>query len=168
MRNRLGRNFELTKATLHSVFSSCRSNDLLVMLNKKTALKCAFGQFLSSLTTLKSLSSALPADVVAFLVWKDCGDRTKVHQSTCPPVSCPGMACDLRLASGCGEPCSMSFSEGLSRRCSGGTTYSIVQKERKRILTNFLAFHGLSKKFPCLFCKLSRHLFFYSSRTFKQ
>ena len=54
------------------------------------------------MTTPTSLSSALPTDVVAFLVWKDCGGKTKVHQSACPAVSRPGIACTCpkRLAFG--------------------------------------------------------------------
>jgi len=44
---------------------------------QKTALEHEFGHFLTSLTTPKSLSSALPTDVVAFLVWKDRSGKTK-------------------------------------------------------------------------------------------
>ena len=54
------------------------------------------------MTTPKSLSSALPIYVVAFLVWKDRGGKTKVHKSACPAVSRPGIACSCpkRLAFG--------------------------------------------------------------------
>lgn len=69
---------------------------------QKSALELELGQFLASLTTPKSLSSALPADIKAFLVWKDRGGKTKVHQSACPAVSQTGMscACPKRLAFG--------------------------------------------------------------------
>ena len=62
------------------------------------AIEREFGQLLSSLTTLRSLSSALPT----FVVWKDCGRKTKEQQSVCPAVSRPGMvcACPKRLAFG--------------------------------------------------------------------
>ena len=60
---------------------------------QKSALELELGQFLASLTTPKSLSSALPADIKAFLVWKDGGGKTKVHQSACPAVSQTGMSC---------------------------------------------------------------------------
>ena len=69
---------------------------------QKTALEREFGHLLTSLTTPKSLSSALPTDVVAFFVWKDRGEKTKVHQSAYPAVSRPGIsrACPKRLAFG--------------------------------------------------------------------
>ena len=69
---------------------------------QKSALELELGQLLASLTTPKSLSSALPADIKAFLVWKDRGGKTKVHQSACPAVSQTGMscACPKRLAFG--------------------------------------------------------------------
>ncbi|KAL9972926.1 hypothetical protein ACROYT_G019322 [Oculina patagonica] len=71
-------------------------------VKQKSALEFELGQFLASLSTPKSLSSALPADIKAFLVWKDRGGRTKVHQSACPSVSQTGMscACPKRLAFG--------------------------------------------------------------------
>lgn len=114
---------------------------------QKSALELELGQFLASLTTPNSLSSALPADIKAFLVWKDRGGKTKVHQSACPAVSQTGMscACPKRLAFGtvdsligklraifvehgrgsewqCGGPSGLSFSKNLPCRCSSGTT----------------------------------------------
>ena len=47
---------------------------------------------------LKSIATALWTDIVAFLVWKDRGGRTRVHQPDCQrqaPCHCP-----LRLAHG--------------------------------------------------------------------
>lgn len=55
-------------------------------------------QFLFSLSSPKSIVTALLTDVVAFLVWKDRGGRTRVHQPVCQkqaPCQCP-----LRLAHG--------------------------------------------------------------------
>ena len=60
-------------------------------------------RFLASLPTPKSLSSASPADILKFLVWKDKSGRTKVHQMSClqasqtRPSSC---GCPSRLAAG--------------------------------------------------------------------
>ena len=69
---------------------------------QKLALELELGQFLASLRTPKSLSFALPADIIAPLVWKDRGGKTKVRQSACPAVSQTGMSCAYpkRLAFG--------------------------------------------------------------------
>ena len=50
---------------------------------QKTALEIEFSRFLLSLSCPKTLSSALPADVVAFLVWKDQDRRTLIHKPGC-------------------------------------------------------------------------------------
>ena len=50
---------------------------------QKTALEMEFSRFLLSLSCQKTLSSALPCDVVAFLVWKDQDGRTLVHNPSC-------------------------------------------------------------------------------------
>ena len=69
---------------------------------QKSALEREFALFLASLTTPKSLVSVLPGDVIAFLVWKDKGEKTKVHGPTCPALNIPGLtcACPTRLAFG--------------------------------------------------------------------
>ena len=50
---------------------------------QKSALELELSSFLSSLETPKDLSIALPEDVVAFLVWKDQGGRTVIHDPYC-------------------------------------------------------------------------------------
>lgn len=45
-------------------------------VRQKLALESAFAHFLASLTSAKSLASALPEDVIAFLVWKDRAGKT--------------------------------------------------------------------------------------------
>ena len=50
---------------------------------QKSALELEFRNFLGNLSVPKSLSSALPSDVIAFLVWKDGKGRTRVHRQDC-------------------------------------------------------------------------------------
>ena len=50
---------------------------------QKSALELEFLNFLRNLSVPKSLSSALPSDVIAFLVWKDGKGRTRVHRQDC-------------------------------------------------------------------------------------
>ena len=50
---------------------------------QKSALELEFRNFLRNLSVPKSLSSALPSDVIAFLVWKDGKGRTRVHRQDC-------------------------------------------------------------------------------------
>ena len=50
---------------------------------QKSSLENELVGFLCSLSTPKSLVSALPSDVVAFLIWKDKGGKTRVHRSEC-------------------------------------------------------------------------------------
>ena len=71
-------------------------------VRQKSALESEFAYFLASLESAKSLASALPEDVIAFLVWKDRAVRTKVHQSSCPALSRLDLscACPKRLAFG--------------------------------------------------------------------
>lgn len=64
------RNSKLMKATLHSVFSSCRGNDPPLLTLKKTVLERKFGQFLAKVTVPKSLSFARVNCVVGFFVRK--------------------------------------------------------------------------------------------------
>lgn len=67
-------------------------------VRQKSALEQELSNFLSSLSSPKSIATALPTDVVAFLVWKDHGGRTRVHQPDCQrqaPCQCP-----LRLGHG--------------------------------------------------------------------
>ena len=70
---------------------------------QKTALEMEFSRFLLSLSCQKTLSSALPCDVVAFLVWKDQDGRTLVHNPSCEFVlqrKRSQCACPKRLAFG--------------------------------------------------------------------
>ena len=70
---------------------------------QKSALESELCGFLSSLSCPKTLNSALPKDVVAFLIWKDQGGRTVVHKPTCPFIGnrkAGGCACPKRLAFG--------------------------------------------------------------------
>ena len=71
-------------------------------VRQKSALESEFAHFLASLTSAKSLASALPEDVIAFLVWKDRAGKTKVHIFSCPALSRPDLscACPKRLAFG--------------------------------------------------------------------
>ena len=66
---------------------------------RQSALERELIQFLESLSIPKSLASALPTDVIAFLVWKDRGGKTKVHNQT---TTRDGVPCDCpkRLAFG--------------------------------------------------------------------
>ena len=56
-------------------------------VKQKSALEQEFSIFLHNLATPKFLASALPADVIAFLVWKDRGGKTQVHLLECPNYS---------------------------------------------------------------------------------
>ena len=69
---------------------------------QKSALEWEFAHFLASLTTLKSLVSALPGCVIAVLVWKDKRGKTKVQGPTSRALNIPGLtcACPTRLAFG--------------------------------------------------------------------
>ena len=68
---------------------------------QKTSLEREFVKFLASLSVPKSFATALPADVIAFLVWKDRGGKTKVHQASCPSRSSQKTCdCPNRLAFG--------------------------------------------------------------------
>ena len=52
-------------------------------VRQKSALEQELSNFLFSLSPPKSITTALPTDVVAFLVWKDREGRTRVHQPDC-------------------------------------------------------------------------------------
>lgn len=70
---------------------------------QKSALELELSSFLSSLCCPKTVKSALPEDVVAFLIWKDQGGRTVVHNQFCPRIGeqrSSQCACPKRLAHG--------------------------------------------------------------------
>ena len=69
---------------------------------QKSTLEREFSQFLGSRASRKTLASAIPEDVIEFLIWKDHAGRTKVHKSECPALVCRGMTCSCptRLAYG--------------------------------------------------------------------
>lgn len=67
---------------------------------QKSALEEELKSFLANRAVPKSMASALPSDVVAFLVWKDKGGRTCVHKSGCEPSKSGGCNCPKRLAFG--------------------------------------------------------------------
>ena len=60
-------------------------------------------EFLSCLQPLKNISSALPIDIVKFLVWKDGDGRTVVHKPHCTFLGVKGKRpcdCTTYLAKG--------------------------------------------------------------------
>lgn len=70
---------------------------------QKSSILRELVRFLASLPTSKSLSSASPADILKFLVWKDKSGRTKVHQISCPQAGqtrSSSCSCPSRLAAG--------------------------------------------------------------------
>ena len=50
-------------------------------VKQKSALELELSEFLSYLQRPKNISSALPIDIVKFLVWKDGDGRTVVHKT---------------------------------------------------------------------------------------
>ena len=50
---------------------------------QKTSLQKELANYLSSLRSPKTLMSAVPGDVISFLIWKDRNGRTQVHRSDC-------------------------------------------------------------------------------------
>lgn len=70
-------------------------------------------EFLLARARPKDVSSALPEDVVSFLIWKDQGGRTVVHDSLCPYIG------NAKIKS-CGCP----------RRLSYGTVDSLIGRLR--------------------------------------
>ena len=52
-------------------------------VKQKSALELEVSEFLSYLQPPKNISSALPIDIVKFLVWKDGDGRTVVHKPHC-------------------------------------------------------------------------------------
>lgn len=64
----------------------------------KSALEQGLSNFLFSLSLPQSIATALPTDVVAFLVWKDRGGLTRVHQLACQRQA--PCYCHLHLAHG--------------------------------------------------------------------
>ena len=73
-------------------------------VKQKTALECEFVNFLSHLATPKTLVSALSDDVIAFLVWKDRGGKTRVHLPECLHLSS-----HIGSTSFCGCPKRLAF-----------------------------------------------------------
>ena len=73
-------------------------------VKQKTALECELANFLSHLTTPKTLASALPEDVIAFLEWKDRKGKTCVHLPECLHLSSQKAS-----TSSCGCPKKLAF-----------------------------------------------------------
>lgn len=72
---------------------------------QKSALELELIRFLRNLTPPKSIVSALPAEVIGFLIWKDKNGRTQVHEPSCTVGRSPKNArgtceCPKRLAFG--------------------------------------------------------------------
>jgi len=72
---------------------------------QKTALEKELVNILLNRHPPKTVMSALPGDVIAFLVWKDRNGRTQVHQPTCLVARVQGVSheeceCPKRLAFG--------------------------------------------------------------------
>ena len=63
--------------------TSARQRNSTRYSKQKSALEKELATFLSSLSTPKSLASALPSDVISFFVWKDQGGKTRVHTPLC-------------------------------------------------------------------------------------
>jgi len=60
--------------------------------NQKSALETELSSFLLQLSTLRTIISCCPLDIVKFLVWKDNAGKTKVHESLCSAVGGYGPA----------------------------------------------------------------------------
>ena len=97
----------------HRVKELCQARSSTRYAKQKTALELEFSQFLSCLSSPKDLSTALPHDVVSFLVWKDQAGRTVIHNPTCSFVG-------QSKQSQCGCP----------RRLAFGTVDSLIGKLR--------------------------------------
>ena len=72
-------------------------------VKQKSALELEFSEFLSYLQRPKNISSALPIDIVKFLVWKDGDGRTVVHKTHCKFLGLKGKTscdCPKHLARG--------------------------------------------------------------------
>jgi len=70
---------------------------------QKSSLHRELLNVLAALPTPKSLHTAVPSDILKFLVWKDSRGRTKVHRPTCPGIGSSShthCACPSRLAAG--------------------------------------------------------------------
>ena len=66
-------------------------------------MELEFSDLLSVRSPPKDIKSALPSDVLAFLVWKDQGGKTVIHDFTCPNLGdskAKGCRCPRRLAFG--------------------------------------------------------------------
>ena len=66
-------------------------------VKQKSSLERELCSFLSSKSPAKCMESALPSDIVEFLVWKDQAGKTKVHSPDCKGGACN---CPKRLAFG--------------------------------------------------------------------
>ena len=71
---------------------------------QKDSLEREFCSFLSSIMRPKSLASALPSDVIEFLVWKDRGGKTRIHQP-----GCLNLLVQTRRQTGCDCPKRLAF-----------------------------------------------------------
>ena len=68
---------------------------------QKSALEKELSTFLSNFVPPKTVFTALPSDVISFLVWKDRRGRTRVHLSSClVSRSREECSCPMRLAFG--------------------------------------------------------------------
>ena len=86
-----------------------RINDLTRARNcsqyarQKSSLERELDCFLANLSPPTNIASCSPKQVVKFLVWKDKGGRTKVHETNCPFLGQGGKTaceCPSRLAHG--------------------------------------------------------------------
>ncbi|EDO41137.1 predicted protein, partial [Nematostella vectensis] len=64
---------------------------------QKSALERKLGSFLSALSPPKAIPSATSENLIKFLISRDNGGRTVVHNGSCTRVDC---GCPTRLASG--------------------------------------------------------------------
>ena len=67
------------------------------MCSKKSALEQQLSQFLSALSTPRTMTSCTANDIIKFLISRDKLGRTVVHKSSCSRVSC---TCPKCLAAG--------------------------------------------------------------------
>lgn len=81
-----------------------RQRGSLRYVKQKSSLERELCCFLSSCTPPKSMESALPRDILEFLVWKDRGGKTMIHQP-----GCPNLSAHRRVQSACGCPKRLAF-----------------------------------------------------------
>ena len=98
-------------ATRMKQLSDTQSNSRYA--KQKSALELELCSFLASLETPRDMSTALPGDIVAFLIWKDQGGKTVVHKPECKFVGNSKYECD-----------------GCPKRLAHGTVESLIGKLR--------------------------------------